>query len=177
MTNTMKRCGFKHTLMLLLLTMSQATYAQIPPNDTPWQVLSKGTATWLFMDIYHAELSGTAPLEADFLTNQNPLKLELCYLKPITQDIFVRGAQEVLPKNLSPEEQTAVNQLHASYQDVKPQDCYQLIYQTGFTQLRLNQKVVFQTNLKSFKQIYFGIWLGPNPLSKDLKQALLGTRS
>jgi len=58
--------------------------------------------------------------------------------------------------------------------DVKPGDCYVLEYQpdTG-TQLKLNDQLSFETKLNGFKSVYFGIWLGQNPLSDSLKEKLL----
>lgn len=156
-------------LLSSLLAISPLAMAEVPN----WQVQSKGTATWLFMDIYNAELATQAPLQKDFLANTQALQLELCYLKPIGKDILIKGANEILPERLTPEFQQAVNQLHDSYQDVTPQDCYQLVYEQGETQLRFNQKTVFKTDLVGFKKLYFGIWLGDNPLSDRLKKSLL----
>lgn len=159
----------KRLFLLSLISLSPLALAATPS----WQVQSKGTATWLFMDIYNAELSTQAPLQKDFLTNPQAVQLELCYLKSITKDIFVKGANEVLPTDLTPELKAAVNQLHDSYQDVTPKDCYQLVFEKGETQLRLNQTTVFKTDLAGFKNVYFGIWLGSNPLSDKLKDSLL----
>jgi hypothetical protein len=66
-----------------------------------------------------------------------------------------------------------VERLHASYQAVKPNDCYTLRYENSVTELLLNQQTVFQSSLPEFKQVYFGVWLGEKPLSDKLKAALL----
>ena len=148
-------------------------------SSTPakWQTLSQGTATWLFMDIYQAKLKSKTPLKANFLTNEQPLQLELCYFKSISPDIFIKGANEVLPDNLPVDLQAAVNGLHASYEAVKPNDCYRLSYENGITELQLNEQTVFTTKTAGFKAVYFGIWLGENPLSSSLKQALLNLKT
>ncbi|BBP43173.1 chalcone isomerase family protein [Thiosulfativibrio zosterae] len=148
-------------------------------STTPakWQTLSQGTATWLFMDIYQAKLKSKMSLKANFLSNEQPLQLELCYFKSISPDILIKGANEVLPDNLSVDLQAAVNGLHASYQAVEPNDCYRLSYENGITQLQLNEQTVFTTKTAGFKAVYFGIWLGENPLSASLKKELLNLKT
>ena len=166
----------KRLSLLLLWTFSSLGWAESVAS-AKWQTLSQGTATWLFMDIYQAKLQSQTPLKPDFLTNQQSLQLELCYFKSISTDIFIQGANEVLPDNLSVDLQAAVNGLHASYQAVKPNDCYRLSYENGITQLQLNEQTVFSTKTAGFKAVYFGIWLGKNPLSSSLKQQLLNFKT
>lgn len=143
-----------------------------------WQLVSTATATWMWLDIYQASLytaAKTLPfLPRDFLSDKEPLKLTLCYLKPISSDIFIEGASEVLPKALAPSLQAEVNRLHQAYQPVEPGDCYALEYtiEQG-TALKLNDKLIFNSKMPGFKAIYFGIWLGDNPLSEALKMGLL----
>lgn len=161
--------------------------APYPAAKVEWQLVSTATATWMWLDIYDASLyvaaqplSDLSTLEAlpilskDFLRDELPLKLSLCYLKPISSDIFIEGASEVLPKTLAPSLQAEVNRLHQAYQRVKPGDCYALEYtmEQG-TALKLNDKLIFNSKMPGFKTIYFGIWLGDNPLSKALKMGLL----
>ncbi|HQR96440.1 MAG TPA: chalcone isomerase family protein, partial [Thiotrichales bacterium] len=139
-----------------------------------WKPVGEGVATWMFMDIYQAKLyrpEGVAKQTA--LTDDAPLKLELCYYKSLTPDIFVQGANESLPAQLSPALRAEVERLHASYQAVKPNDCYTLRYENSVTELLLNQRVLFQSKLPEFKQVYFGVWLGEKPLSDKLKATLL----
>ena len=139
-----------------------------------WKPVGEGVATWMFMDIYQAKLyrpEGVPKQTA--LTDDAPLKLELCYYKSITPDIFEQGANESLPAQLSPALRAEVERLHASYQAVKPNDCYTLRYENSVTELLLNQRVLFQSKLPEFKQVYFGVWLGEKPLSDKLKATLL----
>jgi len=144
-------------------------------EDENWIQVSSGTATWMFFDVYNARLfANKSVLPQDFLSDAEPLKLELCYLKAISTDIFIEGANKVLPKTLTTTLQNEVNRLHQSYQSVEPDDCYVLEYapQTG-TQLKLNNQTVFSSHVDGFKAVYFGVWLGENPLSESLKSSLL----
>lgn len=158
----------------------------LSPN---WQEYSQGIATWMWFEVYQAALFIDANSRLDsalagetyklssqqLLAEERSLKLQLCYAREVTPKQFIEGANHVLPGNLSPALKKQVEVLHNAYQTVKKGDCYSLIYnnQTKKTQLKLNDKLVFSTNLKGFKQVYFGIWIGDNPLSSRLKNALL----
>lgn len=161
----------KPTLLMGLLALLAASVAQA---SVAWKQVGEGIATWMFMDIYQAKLyrpEGVSKQTA--LTDNAPLKLELCYYKSITPDIFVQGANEALPAQLSPTLRAEVDRLHASYEAVKPKDCYTLRYENSVTELLLNQRSVFRSSLPEFKQVYFGVWLGDKPLSDQLKATLL----
>lgn len=156
-------------LLLFSLLFSSASFAN------PWQLVGQGTATWLWMDIYDAKLySNQSQLPSNFLKDSSPLKLELCYLKPITKSQFIEAANQNLPVT-NEAIQAEIDGLHRQYESVQPGDCYQLVYRpkTG-TALILNNRTVFQTQQSGFKAIYFGLWLGQAPLSESLKQALTG---
>ncbi|MEA1989343.1 MAG: chalcone isomerase family protein [Pseudomonadota bacterium] len=155
--------------------LSETTEA-LESNDVTWNKVSSGTATWFFMDIYEATLyANQSKLPTHFLQDGIALKLQLCYLKSITPDIFIEGANAKLPENLSIELKQEVARLHQAYQAVEPGDCYDLEYtQNRGTHLKFNGQSVFSSAQPDFKSVYFGIWLGDNPLSEPLKQSLIG---
>ena len=68
----------------------------------------------------------------------------------------------------------AVEQLHLAYRPVEKGDCYVLQYdpEQG-TRLVLNQQSLITITEPGFKAVYFGIWLGDDPLSPRLKDNLL----
>ncbi|MBN2646415.1 MAG: chalcone isomerase family protein [Thiotrichales bacterium] len=136
---------------------------------------AEATATWLFIDVYKAALYAPEKVGSQQLLQETtPLNLELCYLRAISKEQFVEAASKALPEDLSPELKAAVQGLHQAYQNVEPNDCYQLRYepQQG-VQLSLNQQPLFQTATAGFKQLYFGVWLGPNALSEKVRDQLL----
>lgn len=167
------------------LILTRPAFASTQPNvsmaEPLWQARSEATATWMWFDIYKATLltKNTQMTKNRFnvsqlLEDEQPLKLKLCYLKSIEKTDLIKGAEAVLPAELSPDLNQAVNELHQAYENVKAGDCYALEYQPGNgTQLLLNDQLVFKTNLPGFKAVYFGIWLGENPLSDSLKTELL----
>jgi len=108
------------------------------------------------------------------LDDAQPLKLKLCYLRSIDKADLIKGAEAVLAPELAPDLKQAVDALHQAYQNVTTGDCYALKFQPGKgTQLWLNDQLTFKTDLPGFKAVYFGIWLGQNPLSDSLKTQLL----
>ena len=172
--NYLKACYSIVVLVSIFFSSAALSSDNVQP-DKNWTQVSSGTATWIFFDVYNARLfAKSQSLSKDFMSDDEPLKLELCYLKAISTDIFIEGANKVLPKTLTTTLQSEVNRLHESYQPVEPDDCYVLEYapQTG-TQLKLNNQTVFSSQVDGFKAVYFGVWLGENPLSESLKSSLL----
>ena len=182
-----KRNTFLLAMSWLLLIMNSPVIADASLPDSvqnsavesadsvDWQMRSQATATWMWLDIYKATLFTQSGVNAsNLLRDDEPLKLQLCYLKPIGRDNLIKGAEAVLDEKLAADLKESVDALHTNYVDVKPGDCYVLEYapQTG-TQLKLNDQLAFSSNQKGFKAVYFGIWLGQNPLSDKLKETLL----
>ncbi|WP_127471540.1 chalcone isomerase family protein [Thiomicrorhabdus aquaedulcis] len=179
--------GLQVTLLIavvsgfLISSVSFANKAPITPQQGDWQLVGQGMATWLWADIYEAKLFIQQPITDQLLNDAVPLRLQLCYKTDISADILVKGANQVLPDNLTPILYDAINELHAAYQDVTKQDCYELVHlptdnrtnDLPSTQLWFNNALVFNTKLAGFKAAYFGIWLGSEPLSDDLKTQLL----
>lgn len=161
-----------------------ACFALILTLPVQAQLISvgEGTARWGFFKLYDATLRVAPGLYArrgmvasDLLTDTQPTQLELCYHRSLTVQNFVDGANHALPNNLTPELRRAVDALHQAYRPVKAGDCYVLDYQPQIgTSLLLNGEPLVQINTPGFKAVYFGIWLGDNPLSDSLKMALLG---
>lgn len=169
-----------NTLLALSVIISTPALAIVDiktnsANSSDWQARSQATATWMWFDIYNATLFTKPEFnQSRLLADDEPLKLQLCYLKSIGRGDLIKGAEAVLDKNLSTDLKTAVDALHKNYVDVEPGDCYVLEYapQTG-TQLKLNGKLAFESKMPGFKSVYFGIWLGQNALSDTLKNTLL----
>lgn len=154
------------------LAISETVAAQ---PSTIWQERSQATATWMWFDLYNATLFTQPDFnKSRLLADDEPLKLQLCYLKSIAKSDLIKGAEAVLDKNLSTDLKRTVAGLHESYVDVEPGDCYVLQHspQTG-TQLKLNGQLAFESKEPGLKSVYFGIWLGENALSDTLKKKLL----
>lgn len=138
--------------------------------------IGEGTARWGFIKLYDAKLKLPEGTKADdVLADQVAAQLELCYARSLSVNNFVDGANHALPEDLSPEHQQAVERLHAAYQAVNKNDCYQLAHTPELgTALILNGQELVRITTPGFKAVYFGIWLGTSPLSDKLKTQLLG---
>lgn len=139
-------------------------------------ITGEGTARWGFIKLYDAKLKlpdGVKPNEV--LADQVPAQLELCYARSLSVDNFIDGANHALPDDLTTVHQQAVERLHAAYQPVNKGDCYVLEHRPDLgTALILNGQELVRINTTGFKAVYFGIWIGDEPLSDKLKTQLLG---
>ena len=106
-------------------------------------------------------------------------RLELSYFWSIGAEDFAKAADQLLEKELSAAQlaplRLRIDTLHRAYRDVRPDDRYSLTYFEGVgTELRLNGELLVSIPGADFARAYFGIWLGPQALDTDLRDALLG---
>jgi hypothetical protein len=154
--------------LLFLLVLSNLASADLVQ-------VGAGTARWGIFKVYDAQFFTEVGINLEqALSEQTPARLVLCYARDLSVENFIEGAQRGLPEDLSADLQHAVNRLHAAYQPVKQGDCYHLDFQPEQgTRLLLNGKPLVQIDTAGFKAVYFGIWLGEQPLSMTLKRSLL----
>lgn len=152
------------SILLAFSTMASANLVQ----------MGEGVARWGPFKVYSATFFTQAGLTLEqALAEHTAARLELCYARALSADDFIQGADYALPQDLTDELQQAVMRLHAAYQRVKQGDCYQLDFQPGQgTGLLLNGRELVRIATSDFKAVYFGIWLGAQPLSVTLKQRL-----
>ena len=106
-----------------------------------------------------------------------PKALELYYFWDIEGRLFGQAADELLARSLPPERiaqlRPRLERLHALYQDVEAGDRYRLSYAPGNgTTLSLNGAPLGTIPGADFAQVYFGIWLGPDPLNEAFRDQL-----
>lgn len=137
--------------------------------------VGEGAAYWGIFKLYDAGFYVAKNTKKQhYLDDAVPAKLKLCYVRKITVQNFIDGANHALPKKRPASLDKAIKKLHASYQPVKKGDCYVLQHHPDMgTQLLLNGKLLSTIKTKGFKAMYFGIWLGDYALSKKLKKQLL----
>jgi hypothetical protein len=85
----------------------------------------------------------------------------------------------MLAKNLSAEDLSritaATEQLHATYRSVQTGDVSSLTYIAGRgTTFAINGEQLITISSKEFAQHYLQIWLGERPVSRRLRDRLLG---
>ena len=116
--------------------------------------------------------------DAEDLLADIPKRLEFEYFHKIKAKDFVKLTNKWIAENNDAETikrlQPQIDRFNALYKDVRPGDRYAITYQPGKgTELALNGKVQGVIGGADFAQALFSIWLGPKPVSKSLKLALL----
>lgn len=138
-----------------------------------------GTLTYLGFRVYSAALyarpEGTALVDAG---TSEPLRLVLHYHRKIEKADINKSTIKALNSNPDvnvPAIQTALDQMMTYHQDVKSGDRYELTFEPG-----RGMRVVFNGTEKGFvagdefARAYLGMWLSDHPLSKSLRQKLIG---
>ncbi|MBA1149053.1 chalcone isomerase family protein [Ectothiorhodospiraceae bacterium WFHF3C12] len=149
--------------------------------DMDLQLVGYGVATArIFFDVYAAALYLPPAADADSaLAEETPRRLEIQYLLDLEADDLARAANTILQRQHDKATlegvREGIEQLHALYRDVGPGDRYAMTYRPGDgTTLTLNGEPQGTIPGGDFARIYFGIWLGKEPLSEALREKLLG---
>ena len=133
-----------------------------------------------FIKVYAAALYAPEGVGAPaLLSGEQPLRLEIHCLRELEAKVLAEAAEKVLKRQLPAaryqELQPRIERFHDLYQDVSEGDRYAMEYAPGAgTTLLRNGRPVGSVEGADFAAAYFGIWLGGEPLSEDLRTALLG---
>ena len=108
-----------------------------------------------------------------------PKLLEIEYFHPIIAQDFAKATSASISQNTSLATyqglKPKIDELNALYRDIAPGDRYTLTYIPGRgTTLALNGRPLGTVAGSEFAAALFGIWLGSNPLDRNLKELLLG---
>lgn len=155
---------------------------QIQLNQSPLQRKNQSLLRYLWVDVYAAAFysePGVSPQRA--LREHRDRHLQLYYFREISKNNVIKAAWVTLERQHSPQVlqplRGELDRLHASFVDIRPGDRYGLDYSqaTGLRLLR-NGEVIFRSEDARLAQLYFGIWLAPEGLSDELRNALLAER-
>jgi hypothetical protein len=133
----------------------------------------------VFFRAYVAGLYLPAGVDPDEVLEDVPKRLELSYFWAIDAKDFGRAANELLARQLSPEEmaplKSRLDTLHRAYRSIEPGQRYALTYTPGIgTELSLNGEPIALVPGADFAAAYFGIWLDETaPLDAGLRARLL----
>jgi hypothetical protein len=130
--------------------------------------------------VYGAGLYGPEGVPAaSLLERGDPKRLEIEYFVDIKASDLTLAANTILEKQLAADDLKAleprIRQIHDAYRSVTQGDRYVMEYLPGEgTRLSLNGEILVTVEGRDFARAYFGIWLGEEPLSQNLRNALLG---
>ncbi len=157
--------------------------ARFALSDPPLHLHGAGLLKYaVFIDVYAAALYLPPRTDNDRVLERDVAKrLEIVYFADITREQFAEAALKTLSRQL---DDTAmkrlrdrIDQLHNLYRDVSGGDRYALTYVPNEgTRLDFNGIQLGVIPGADFAAAYFGIWLGEQPISTDLKDKLLPRR-
>ncbi|NBB80048.1 MAG: hypothetical protein GVY36_11495 [Verrucomicrobia bacterium] len=134
----------------------------------------------LFFQLYDAALYAPDGASAeDILSAETDFRLQFRYLREIEKSIILKSADRMLEKNLRASERDLIAErveaINEAYSTVRDGDRSSLTFQReNGTTLRINGDPVVTIGGDDFARLYFQIWLGEQPISKSLKNTLLG---
>lgn len=141
-----------------------------------------GATTFRWMSVikvYDARLHLGAGEPSSKVFADIPVRLQLTYHRGFTAAEIVQGGDTLLARNVKAETLAALRErlelINRAYRDVREGDSYTLTYVPGKgTTLRLNGSPLVTIPGQDFAAAYFRIWLGDDPISESMRDALLG---
>ena len=108
-----------------------------------------------------------------------PVRLQLTYHRGFTAAEIIKGGDTLLARNVKTDMLVSLRDrlelINRAYRDVREGDSYTLTYVPGKgTTLRLNGSPLVTVPGHDFAAAYFRIWLGDDPISESMRDALLG---
>jgi hypothetical protein len=141
-----------------------------------------GTTTFRWMSVikvYDARLHLGAGEPPTKVFADIPVRLQLTYHLGFTAAEIIKGGDTLLARNVKAETLASLRDrlelINRAYRDVREGDRYALTYVPGKgTTLRLNGSPLVTIPGHDFAAAYFRIWLGDDPISESMRDALLG---
>lgn len=115
--------------------------------------------------------------KGDDVLVETPMRLVLHYHRTIEPSNMIEGAEKVMPRDPENDMEALrdrLDRVNAAYEEVSRGDEYAVTYEPGVgLTIALNGEDQVTVEGFDFARAYFGIWLGPRPISDSLRQALL----
>ena len=167
-------------ITLPLLYAARTGSTSLTEDGARFELAGMATFRWMSaLKVYDATLHVGAEETPARALSDVPLRLRFVYHRGFTAEEIAKGGDKLLSRNVDAATLAALRErldlINRSYRDVKPGDSYTLTYVPGKgTTLRLNDAVLVTIPGQDFYAAYFRIWLGDNPISKPMRDALLG---
>jgi len=184
--HTLLRGLFKSLTLALCLAIlpttraSQAATDQLTEDGARFELAGATTFRWMsIVKVYDARLHlGNGEHAAKVFTDI-PVRLQLTYHRGFTAAEIIKGGDTLLARNVKADALVSLRErlelINRAYRDVREGDSYTLTYVPGKgTTLRLNGSPLVSIPGHDFAAAYFRIWLGDDPISKSMRDTLLG---
>ena len=168
---------------LALLPYSWAAEApsdKLDEDGARFELIGSTTFRWMsIIKVYDARLHLGAGEPPTKVFADIPVRLQLTYHRGFTAAEIIKGGDTLLARNVKAESLAALRDrlelINRAYRDVREGDSYSLTYVPGKgTTLRLNGSPLVTIPGHDFATAYFRIWLGDDPISESMRDALLG---
>lgn len=132
----------------------------------------------LLVDVYAGAFYLPPGVAGDNWSADVPKRLELSYFRSFKAEDLSSASDKLLRDALTAEAYQALaqrlQQFNQLYRDSRTGDRYSLSYHpaTG-TELRFNDELLGAAPGADFAVAYFGLWLGPKPISESFRDQLL----
>ena len=155
---------------------------RLPGTDSELMLNGGGIREKLFMDIYIGALylPDKATDARSILSDTGPASVRMHFLyKEVSREKIIGGWHDGLSANLPAAEykalQPRLEQFNSLFRSVRRGDVISIDYNpdTG-TEVRINDELRGVTPGNDFFRALLKIWLGEKPVSKSLKQGMLG---
>lgn len=153
--------------------------ARLDGQKPPLERKNQAILTYLWTDVYAAAFYAEPSITArQAVFTQTPQKLELFYFRDIDREDVIKAANATLERQQTKETlarlRPELDRIHQSFQNIKRGDRYDLSWdRNDGLNLTRNSKVIFASPDPELAKAYFAIWLAPDGLSSDLREALL----
>ncbi len=181
----------KIILLLFLLVYSPPVYSSVVIEgvsfeqrrqvvDAELQLTGTALLTWaVLFDVYVGAFYLPDGQPGSRWTEDVPKLLELSYFRNFKAEDFSSSSDKLLRDNLAAEEYQRLakrlSEFYRLFRDIRPGDRYSLVYHPAIgTELRLNGESLGAVAGNDFAVAYFGIWIGPTPISESFRDKLLG---
>ena len=167
---------------VLALTICMSRFEGTVYAERPLYLKELGSYRYTYnflLNVYDITLYSTIPnSSAKLLSGNVPFELQFKYLRDIQKNDFIKVSNRMLERNLSAQDISAMSEqiksLHSAYRLVRKGDTSILRYTPSKgTTLIINGLEIIQLPGKQMCQ-YFRIWLGDNPISLQMREALIG---
>ena len=184
--HTLLRGLFKSLTLALCLAIlpttraSQAATDQLTEDGARFELAGATTFRWMsIVKVYDARLHLGAGEPSSKVFADIPVRLQLTYHRGFTAAEIIKGGDTLLARNVKADALVSLRErlelINRAYRDVREGDSYTLTYVPGKgTTLRLNGSPLVTVPGHDFAAAYFRIWLGDDPISKSMRDTLLG---
>ena len=151
-------------------------------DDTRFTLVGTGLLRYMvFIKAYVAVFYLEEGVAAEDVLSDIPKRLEIEYFHAIKTEDFAVSMNKLIPENIGFEKtnrlRPRIDRMNMLFENVRPGDRYSLTYIPGKgTELALNGQPKGTVEGADFAAAMFSIWLGPRPIKRSLKKALLDQR-